>query len=405
MKPVLRLALLLSAACLAHADFDPQHWQTRMPITVKEPGISSVRVDPAVYKASRADLRDLRIVHAGIEVPYRVRILAAQRKQIELQPRLLNKTATPNIGVQATLDLNDHPAHNRLRIATALHNFKETVRIETSDDARTWAVAREDGLIFNISRPDRQVSELSVDYPVSTRRYVRVTIPGWHDPVYLAGAWLTYFEESGAVRDIVFTLTPAATEDRKTQATALTVDIGFGGLPYDRVEMTVDGKAGAFSRSVDVATSSDGKTWEFAGQGLILRTAREEHLSIDLPEQWNRYVRLTVSHGDSAPLQVGQVRLSALRRLLNFSAAAAGNYWLYAGNPGARQPSYDLSALAAVMDASSAVLGQAEANPQYRPPERPWTERNPYLLNLFLIAAVAVMGYMTIRLLRRVKAG
>lgn len=116
MKLVLSL---LAAACLLRADFDPQHWQTRTPIAVKQPvPVSTVVIDPAVCRASRATLRDLRIVRAGIEVPYRFEILSARREQIEFQPALLNKAAVPNIGVRAVLDLNGHPTHNRLRITT-----------------------------------------------------------------------------------------------------------------------------------------------------------------------------------------------------------------------------------------------------------------------------------------------
>jgi hypothetical protein len=407
MKPALRLFFVLGAACLARADFDPQHWQTRMPIALKQAGgVSAVVVDAAVYRASRAALRDLRVVHAGVEAPYRLRILSPRLEQTELQPAMLNKAAIPNAGIEAVLDLNGHPAHNRLRIATARHNFKENVGIETSDDGHSWAVAREDGLIFDVSRPDRKVSELSVDYPVSTRRYVRLTILGWHDPAYLASAWLTYFEETGAVRDTVSTLAPVATEDPKARTTSLVADIGFGGLAYDRLEVSVASEAAAFSRGAEIATSSDAKAWLFAGQGVISRTAREEHLSIGFPEQWNRYVRLTVFHGDSAPLKVARIRLSAFRRLLEFPSTATGEYWLYAGNPEARRPSYDLAGLGtAGADVPNTTPGGAEANPQYRAPERPWTDRNPYVLNFFLIAAVGVMGYVTMRLLRRVKAG
>jgi len=405
MKPALRLSFLFAVAFLARGDFNPQDWQTRIPITVKQPGATAAVVaGTAVYKASQAGLKDVRIVRVGVEIPYRLQVLTARQEQIELQPAVLNKTAVPNEGVEAVLALDGHPAHNRLRIATVQRNFKETVRIETSDDGHTWAVARNDGLIFDISRADRHVAELSVDYPVSTRRYVRVTIPGWHNPAYLASAWLTYFAETGAVRDSVASLAPAVTEDAKAQATVLTGDIGFGGLAYDRVELAVAGDATAFSRRVEVATSGDGKAWSYAGEGVIARTAQQERLSIDFPEQWKRYVRVTVFHGDSAPLKVARIRLSDFRRLIEFPAKAAGEYWLYAGNPKARPTSYDVSGLAAnTADAADASFGTAEANPQYRAPERPWTDRNPYVLNFVLIAAVAVMGYMSIRLLRRVR--
>ena len=407
MKRALSLVFFLGAACMARGDFNAQDWQVRIAIDVKQPGaVAAIVVSPAVYKASRAALRDLRIVRAGSEIPYRLRTLSAQRQQIELQATLRNKTAVPNAGVEAVLDLNGHPAHNRVRIATPKHNFKETIRVETSDDGIRWAMARMDGLILDVTRIDRQVSELSVDYPASTRRYVRLSIPGWHDPAYLASAWLTHFEESGAIRDTVSTLTPATKEDPTAQATLLFADVGSDGLAYDRVEVSVPVSAGAFSRSAEVATSTDAKAWLLAGQAVIARTATEEHLSIDFPERWKRHMRLAIFHGDSAPLKVTQVRLSAFRRLLEFPATTAGPYWLYLGNPQARQPSYYLAAFATSAENSpGAPRGRVEANPQYRAPERPWTDRNPYMLNFFLFAAVAVMGYMTIRLLRRVKEG
>jgi hypothetical protein len=394
MKLVLSL---FAAACLLRADFDPQHWRTRMPIAVKQPApVSAIVVGPAVCRASGATLRDLRIVRAGVEVPYRLEILSARREQIEFQPAILDKTAVPTTGVQAVLDLNGHPAHNRLRLATTQRNFKETLRIETSDDGRTWAVARGDGLIFDIATAGRKTSNLAVDYPVSTRRYVRVTIPGWRDPAYLASAWLTYFKETGAVRDTVSTLAPPAIEDPKAQTTSLVADIGFQGLAYDRLNLTVDQQA--FSRSVEVSTSGDSKEWSFAGQGVL----SQERLSIDLPEQWNRYVKVTIFNRDSAPLKITRVSLSALRRLLQFPSVATGLYWLYSGNPGAKQPSYDFANLT---PASVVSIGAPEPNPQYRPPTPPWSDRNPHLLNFVLIAAVAIMGYITIRFLRKVKPG
>jgi uncharacterized protein DUF3999 len=392
------LLSLFAAACLLRADFDPRHWQTRMPIAVKQPApVSAIVLDPSVCRVSRATLHDLRIVRAGIEVPYRFEILSASRRQIEFQPAILNQAAIPNIGVRAVLDLNGHPTHNRLRIATTQRNFKEAVHIETSDDGRNWAMARNDGLIFDITATGRQTSALTVDYPMSTRRYVRVTIPGWRHPAYLASAWLTYVKETEAVRDAVSTLTPRTTEDPKAQTTSLVADIGFQGLVYDRLNLAAD--SGAFSRSVEISTSRDAKEWSFAGQGVI----SQERVSIDFPDQWNRYVKITIFNRDSAPLKITRVRLSALRRLLQFPSATAGPYWLYSGNPQARQPSYDLASL--IPAATAASLGAPQPNPQYRPPIQPWSDRNPHLLNFVLIAAVAIMGFIAIRSLRKVKPG
>lgn len=259
--------------------------------------VSAIAIDPAVYRASRAELRDLRIVRAGVEVPYRLQTLAARREQIE--PALLNRAA--------------------------------------------------------------------------------------------------------AVRDTVATLTPITTEDSKAQTTSLVADIGFEGLAYDRVSLAIGQRL--FSRRVEISTSRNGKAWSFAGRGALSRTAQEERVSIEFPEHWDRYIRITVFNGDSPPLEVARLSLSAVRRLMQFPSGAAGSYWLYSGNPAAKQPSYDLAAVnAGAGDAPQVALGAPEANPRYRAPERPWTDRNPRVLNFVLIAAVAAMGYVTIRFLRKVKS-
>ena len=126
----------------------------------------------------------------------------------------------PGHGLEATLDLEGHPQHTRLRIATTQQNLKESVRVETSDDARHWDLARPDALIFGIARQDRTVSDLTVEYPPSKRRYVRLTIPGWKNPALLESASVYNVSEVKALRHPVATLGPVVTQDAQTQATS-----------------------------------------------------------------------------------------------------------------------------------------------------------------------------------------
>lgn len=46
-----------------------------------------------------------------------------------------------------------------------------------------------------------------------------------------------------------------------------------------------------------------------------------------------------------------------------------------------------------------AQVGAAQSNPQYsgRPDDRPWTERNGYLLWIAMIVAVIVLGALALR--------
>ena len=368
--------------------------------------VASFAIDVPLYQGSRARLSDLRIIRDGSETPYVVRTLAGSHEEREWKPALLNKAAVPGSGIEATLDLGSHPTtHNRLRVATRQKNFKQRVRIEISDDSRTWAIARDDGYIFDFSQGDRKVSVLSVDYPQSTRRFVKLTIFGWSDPEYLDSAWLTYYTSTSGTADTLATIAASASQDPKTQTTLLLADIGFDGLPHDRLQFTID--PGLFYRTVEIEASSDSKNWIFAGQGVISHTADREDSTVSFSEEWDRYLRLRIFNHDNPPLAVRRLTLSAFRRVVEFPATAGGRYWLYYGNPDAKQPAYDFAqTMPREATAVAMTLGPQEPNPAYRkpePPVKPWSDRHPQVLYGVLLAAILIMGFFAVKFLLSIR--
>jgi uncharacterized protein DUF3999 len=399
------LLSLLAGGAMLRADFNPAHWQARRPITLDRPAaVASFVVDFAMYQGSRARLNDILVLRDASETPYLIRTLSGSREERELKPALLNKGVAGN-GLEATLDLGGHPTHNRLRVATHQKNFKQRVRIETSDDAKTWAVARDDGYIFDFSQGDRDVSVLTVDYPSSTRRFVKLTIFGWTNPDFLDSAWLTYYTSTSGVTDPLATITGSTTEEAKTQSTLVVADIGFDGLPHDRVQLAID--PGLFYRTVEVETSSDAKSWVYTGQGVISRTSEREETTLFIPEQWDRYVRLRILNQDNPPLHVQRVVLSAYRRVIEFPASVAGQYSVYYGNPDAKAPVYDFAHTVPEEAApETAKLGTEAANPAYQkpqPPPTPWSDRHPSVLYGVLIAAILVMGFFAVNFLLKLR--
>jgi hypothetical protein len=161
-----------------------------------------------------------------------------------MQPAVMNKAVVPTPASKSSRPrqkCKDELKHSRLRIATAETNFRQRVRIETSDDNRFWAVAREDGYIFDFTQGDKKLSALTVDYPVSTGRYVRATIFGWTTTGAIAEVWSAYRLEQPAQRYIVDGVTPERTEDPATRTSLLTLDLSQPGLPSDRVRLEVGG--------------------------------------------------------------------------------------------------------------------------------------------------------------------
>jgi hypothetical protein len=124
---------------------------------------------------------------------------------------------------------------------------------------------------------------------------------------------------------------------------------------------------------------------------------------VTVPEEWTRYLRVTVSNEDNPPLGFSRLRIEAPRRELIFPAEREGSYWLYSGNPKAEPVRYDLGTILPVqLNALQATLGPDDRNPSYQKPKPPVTERSPWLLSGLLVVLVPILGAIAVRMLRQV---
>jgi hypothetical protein len=402
---------LLAASLLLAAGFDISPWKYVAPVRVLESGrLCVIPFDRTRYSRMREDLADLRIVKDNDEIPYVIEAMAGSVEERECHPAAINKVVIPDTGVQITLDLvkcKDEPKHSRLRVATAETNFRRRVRIETSDDNRFWVVAREDGYIFDFTESEKKLSALTVDYPVSTGRYIRATIFGWTTTGAIADAWSAYRVERAAERYIVDSVTPERNEDQATRSSVLTLDLSQPGLPSDRVRLDVDRTD--FHRAVELEASDDAKSWRMVAQGTVFQVGNEHALALSYPERHNRYLRLRIFNGDNRPVPVTRVFVETLKRVMKFMPPSAGDVQLYYGNPDAAAPVYDFAAILSrqgPLPETTPLVGEWKLNPDYRPPGqpvKPWSERHPAILYGVLGVAVVGMGLVTVRFLLKVK--
>jgi len=400
MRRPFSIVVLVAFAALLRGDFSASEWKLRRAISGDASGLASIKLDRAVYIGTGANLADLRVIRDGRELPY-VLETVMETATFERRDGKVHDRAVRNNDVELVYDLGKVTSHNRLHIDTERQNFRQRVRIETSDDASRWATVREDGAIFDFSQDGRQLSSLDIDYPDSTRRYVRLTIFGWTQPKDVRGVSVVQFERKAGARELFAQATPAI--ENKDKTTLATFDLGATGLPVDRVEFDIAEKA--FDRFADVETSSDRQSWMRANGASLVRYQGGESLAIQTSESHSRYWRVRIYNGDDQPLTVRGARFLGLERYLKFEAGGAGAM-LYYGNSAASSPSYDLAKRLAndpARQTATAVLGPEEANPAYRPPpvpEKPWSERQPGLIYAVLGIAIAVLGFFTWRLLK-----
>jgi hypothetical protein len=251
------------------------------------------------------------------------------------------------------------------------------------------------------------VALLTVDYPTSTKRYVRATIFGWTKTGAVRQAWSAYHHERAAEREVMDTASPERSEDPKTKASILTVDLKQAGVPYDRIRL--DSGPSHFYRAAELETSTDGKDWRYATSGTIYQTADESSDGLAFATRHDRYLRLRIFNGDDKPIPVKSVVLETTARLVKFRLAGAGTFRVLTGNPDAKPPAYDFAAVIAREAPQPEVQASLQVpalNPGYHPPPppvKPWSERYPQVLYGVLVIAILIMGYITIRFMLKVK--
>jgi len=396
-------------ACAAPLDLSAWKYRKRIPLTQGD-GLAVVKLDREVYMGSEFDRDDIRVVRDGGEVPYVRDTLAVEDDDCVQPERLLDMSVIDGPAFQFTVKAGRY-LHNQIRIRTSERNFRQRVRIEASEDNQHWAVLRSDGAIFDFTQDYRQFSSLDVEFPVSTKPFLRVTILGWNKTPSVLAAYVNYKVARTAEREVLATMAPNFVEDTKTQSTVATLDLGVEGLPIDRITFEMESKQ--FQRAVGVDLSTNGKNWAYLAQGVIARLPgsdfTEEDLSVSIPETYRRYLRIRIYNRDDQPLQIGRIQLGGLIRYVKFVASDAGNYWLYYGNSKVHAPVYDLPDLLSRREhvkETRWVLGSAEVNPAYRAPaapRKPWSERHPAILYTVLGGAVLALGIATLRFMARMR--
>ncbi|MEP7362005.1 MAG: DUF3999 family protein [Acidobacteriota bacterium] len=400
------LSMLVLASCLPAQDLDPAQWEFRRKLTVKTPGVLHfVRISPEILAHSRPDLGDLRVMHEATALPYAVEALNGSVTEERLSPAVSDKVRTPAGELQFTLRLPPNTRHSRLKIDTTDNDFRRTVHIESSEDGKNWDVALERGYVMKHEQDGQQWAALEVNYPVTTRPYLRVRIVDWPDPKTLTLATLVLRKELPPLMQTVREFVPVADPSALTHETLLRADFGERPAPWSRLR--VETKSTAFYRAARVEVSDDGKLWRTAGYGVLSRIGDTSELVLQGGEQRARYARLRIFNRDDQPITVDKLVFEAPTRMVKFIPHEPGEHSLWYGNPKAKSVSYDLAVVLdrdAPIERITLVPGPEHRYGDFIGSIKPWTEKHPTVLYVAVFAGAALIAAYTLRMMKKIAA-
>lgn len=401
---VLAFALSLAAASVPEARI--QYFSHVRPVQVAAPGRQNYAIiDESIWNAARPDLGDVRLYAAGREVPYALVVQQRTTGANEYPARILN-AGRVNGMTEFVADLSGAPEYNevRLKLADNAKDFVARARIEGMYDLhQRRAVDLGAATIFDFSG-----EKLGCNYSLkllrlSAFRYLRVTIPEISLEQVLGATVADTRERSGAW--VPVSISPTIQQSGRTTVVSWSQS---DRVPLARVGFIIDPANANFRRTVEIQNSAG----QIVASGEISRVHLErngksveaENLVVDMPETRASGFKVVIQNGDDAPLRISEVKALALERRLYFAPEGDASLSLYFGDSGLTAPIYDYAKLfRAEENAPIAMLGPTTKNPAYtgRPDARPWTERHPALLWTALVLAVAGLGAVALREIKK----
>ncbi|HLY98447.1 MAG TPA: DUF3999 family protein [Candidatus Angelobacter sp.] len=402
-------SLWLLAALAMFAAPTTSHFKYQRPVQASGTGQHYLVVDETVWKHARPDLGDVRLHSGETEIPYamtteRGALRSESRDVRVLQPgRISGRT-------QFYLDMSGLAEYDHIDVRLATRNYVAHVRAEGHDDLHTLHWADLGGTIFYDLSRETLGGNTTLRLPLTTYKYLRITIDGPVAPSDVLGAYASVREEEKAVwREVG---SPPKIE-QLAKETVVTFTLPEK-VPVERVSFGIDSAQPSFRRVVEI--QNDKKQWLGSGELSRIHMVRlgekidSEQSQIEFSTEGQGTVRIVIHNGDDQPLKITGARLEQFERRVYFdvnpsvaAALAATPIVAYYGDEKVGPPEYDYGKLFQKdSHALAASWGKERANPGYteRPDERPWSERNPALLWVAIIAAVVVLGAIALRSLR-----
>src|SRR5712671_4033571 len=418
VNPGMKMGAVLLAAVIFAGPSIP-YFKYQRPVQVQPGGQRFVAVDEQIWKNARPDLGDLRLYSGQQEVSYALMVERGSRENDNKDVRVLQQSVVGG-KTQFVIDMTGVAEYDHIDLKLAAKNFVAHARVEGQEDLHgaQWALLAE-SILYDLSKENLGGNSV-LRLPLSTYKYLRVTIDGPVKPADILGATSEFRQEQKAVwRDVggapTVTEMPArASRDGSLRAerkgTLLTFSVPEN-VPVNRVSFDIDPAQPNFRRSVQVTDEKD----VFIGSGEIDRVHMvragqkidsDQH-DVSCSAVGHKTIKVIIDNGDDPPLKLRSSRLQQLEHRLYFEAPASAPLTLYYGDEKLEPPVYDYAKLFLLAkDAAPAQLGGETANAEYtgRPDERPWTERHPAVLWIAIVAAVLILGAIAMRSMKTAAA-
>ena len=198
---MMKIAAALLAIVLLAGPSIP-YFKYQRPVQAQPGGQRYLAVDEQTWKNARRDLGDLRLYSGQQEVPYALIVERGSRENDSKDVSVLQQSVVGG-KTQFLIDMTGVAEYDHIDLKLATKNFVAHARVEGQEDlhGKHWALLGE-SILYDLSKENLGGNSV-LRLPLSTYKYLRVTIDGPVKPADILGASSEFRQEQKAVwRDV-----------------------------------------------------------------------------------------------------------------------------------------------------------------------------------------------------------
>jgi hypothetical protein len=428
------IAIFVLSASLALCDVVTKNWEFNKAIRISDYSKKAVAIplDAQVYNSAKEDLSDLRVLGPkNEECPYAITSQDEVKKEQKLESSVISKQITPTDSIIVVWLKDPLKPFNGLKVISESNNFARKITVEGSSDNKTWEIIRKDMIIYSFAfqmtyksfeQYTNEIYEtygfgkysrenLAFQFPESTFKYIRVTVPHDKDkePVELKNIEIFNIAKLSAIEESYKSSLIKIEPDKDGKSIENIFDFKYKDVPLSRIDINTD--QSNFFRKVEVAGSNDLKEWKNLASGVIFSIAVDEgterNTIVDIGNAEYRYIKVKVFNGDNKAVKITSIKGYGLKKYLVIIPEKNIQYELLYGNPGAKAVSYDLGAVIKGKPINSfgeGLLGNEVKNDKYEPykESKPWTEDRPYILWIAMCIIIFGMIFLGSQVIKKI---
>lgn len=352
------------------------------------------------------DLSDIRIADSNVFVPY-----INSREILLMHPAsftrfsISSNTADSNY---STIDLErpTHDAITALSLVIRNTSVERYTMLSGSDDKTHWYIIDEHILFqpSGSSNGDNYIQ--TIHFPQTSYKYLRLKINNAHtDPLNIVDAGI--FKRGDVYTAPGLTQNPAPAYTQKDSSNHITYVVIRNKAPYltGQLQLAISGPR-FYNRNATVyvlAGDKDSSRLTYETGTFTLSSALPPVVTIKSQKALS--VILAIDNKDNPPLKINGITTLQEQQYLIAWLEKGKTYTLLACNPQATPPDYDLARFKDSIPAQLTTLEYDHLTTTTHIATTPATHSSDKWLWPIIIIAVAVMGFLTWRLMKDMKGG